>query len=142
MPRRGPFAPSAQRDIPGFTLVEIVVVLVVLGLGAALVAPALLPPRQEEPTSLGAVIARVQDVAARRGETLLLDVSPAGTWAAFGTASREEEALGAGALEGTVPLRAFTLRVDPLGSCGLTLEADTAGWRPPVDPLTCRLASP
>ncbi len=132
-----------RRSAPGFTLVEIVVVLVVLGLSAALVAPALLPPREEGPSaSLWGVIAWVQDMALRRGETLVLEVTPDGSWTAFGASSLEVGPLGAGELDGDPPRHGFSLRVGPLGSCGLTLEADTLGWRPPVDPLTCRVVSP
>jgi prepilin-type N-terminal cleavage/methylation domain-containing protein len=142
----GPLGARGPRAASGFTLVEVVVVLIVLGLGAALVAPALTPQRTETPASLGKVVAHVQDLAARRGETLLLQVSPGGTWAAFGTASPEQEPLGTGALHGPVPGpgpgHGFSLRVDPLGSCGLTLEADTLAWQPPVDPLTCRPIAP
>jgi prepilin-type N-terminal cleavage/methylation domain-containing protein len=122
----------------GFTLLEIVVVLIVLGLSAALVAPALLSPRRDAPLSLGAVIAHVQDMAARRAETLVLEVSPGGAWTAFGTASPTERSLAAGEMDAPAPGRGFSLRIDPLGSCGQPLEADTLGWRPPVDPLTCR----
>jgi len=138
----GLLLPPTRCVATGFTLLEIVVVLIVMGLSAALVAPALLRPRREAPVSLGRVIAHVQDMAARRAETLVLEVSSAGAWSAFGTASPQEGPLAAGALDAMAPGHGFSLRVDPLGSCGLTLEADTLGWRPPVDPLTCRPASP
>lgn len=126
---------------PGFTLVEVVVVLVVLGLGAALVAPALLAPARE-PTSITAVIGHVQDMAARRGETLRLEVTPAGSWQVFGTAAIDEGALEGGELFDAGRLGAFTLRVAPLGSCGPTLDSNAAGPRLPVDPLTCRVIVP
>ncbi|MEJ2205757.1 MAG: prepilin-type N-terminal cleavage/methylation domain-containing protein [Gemmatimonadota bacterium] len=131
------------RAASGFTLLEIVVVLIVMGLAAALVVPALRPPQPNEPSaSLQGVIRWVQDLAVRRGETVLLDVSAQGAWTAHGAASLEVGPLGAGELDGEPPRYGFSLRVGPMGSCGLTLEADTLGWRPPLDPLTCRVVTP
>ncbi len=126
---------------PGFTLLEIVVVLVILGLGAALVAPALLTSDEGERPTLAAVIGHVQDMAAQRGETLLLDVFPEGHWEVLGSASLADGTLASGELAGERPNRAFTLRVAPLGSCGLTLASDSMGPPPDLDPLTCRVGS-
>jgi prepilin-type N-terminal cleavage/methylation domain-containing protein len=124
---------------PGFTLAEIVVVLVVLGLAAALVAPALIPPQREAPASLTAVIEHVQDMAARRGETLVLEVSANGSWRVVGTAAIDEGPLEAGALSEQGDLGGFALRVAPLGSCGPTLDGDPGDTGPALDLLTCRV---
>lgn len=127
----------------GFTLIELVVVLVVMGLATALVAPALLPPAQERPASLQRVIADVQSSALRRGEPMLLRVDRDGAWSAHGASSDTEERLGAGTLdEEARPPQPFTLRIAPTGSCGLELAGDTTGWRPPLDLLTCQVLQP
>lgn len=127
---------------PGFTLLEVVVVLVIVGLGATLVVPALSPSTEEGRAALPVVIRHVQDMALRRGETLLLDVSPGGHWDVFGSVSLEDGAVAAGEISEGRPAHAFTLRVAPLGSCGLTLDSDSVGPPPDLDPLTCRVRSP
>src|SRR3989442_14842909 len=60
----------------GFTLIEILVVLILMGLAAALVAPALIAPRREP--DLKALLGRARDAAARRGGGEYLQVEPRG----------------------------------------------------------------
>ena len=97
----------------GFTLVEILVVLILMGLAAALVAPALIAPRREP--DLKALLGRARDAAARRGEMVYLQIEPSGTWRLEGGANPLEGTLAAGSIEPflTVPV---TLVVSPLGS--------------------------
>src|SRR2546428_13854195 len=78
---------------PGFTLVEILVVLIMMGLAAALVAPALLALHHHAST-LNDVVAGAREAAARRGEVLYLSIEPTGRWRLEG---------GANPLEGTPP---------------------------------------
>jgi prepilin-type N-terminal cleavage/methylation domain-containing protein len=122
----------------GFTLLEVIVVLVVMGLTAALVAPALLPPRQTT-ASIQTVVRGVQRLALRRGETMLLEISQEGAWAATGTSSAIDGAVASGVLPDPHPRGDLALRVSPLGSCAWVLEASPSAWRPPLDPLTCRI---
>jgi len=102
----------------GFTLVETVVVLVLLALGTALVAPSLLTPGNDQGRPLVGLIAVARDAAIRRAETLRLEVDVSGQW----RLTPETPAPDAGAaplmegrLEpGSAPL---VLRFSPLGSC-------------------------
>src|SRR5947209_11990916 len=75
---------------PGFTLVEMLVVLILMGLAAALVAPALLVPHHHAST-LNDVVAGAREAAARRGEVLSLSIEPTGLWRLEGGANRSKE---------------------------------------------------
>lgn len=127
----------------GFTLIELVVVLLVMGLATALVGPSLLPPAAQRPTSLQRVVSDAQAAAIRRGEPVLLVVDAGGGWTAYTATASAEGALGTGVLEGEArPAAPFTLRIAPTGSCGVELAGDTTGWRPALDLLTCRVLEP
>jgi prepilin-type N-terminal cleavage/methylation domain-containing protein len=125
----------------GFTLLEVVVVLVLIGLTTAIVAPSLLPPDRGRSVTLQGVIALMQAAALRRGETLVLEVSAEGEWTAFGTAV-PDEVVATGRLDGDPPPGRIELRVAPLGSCGWDVEPEPSTWVPPLDPLTCTLSVP
>jgi len=119
----------------------VVVVLILLGLGAALVAPALVAPSGPSAT-LQRILIQSQELAMRRAETVVLEVTAAGEWTVFGASSEEEGALAQGELEGDPPPQDFSLRIAPTGSCGLDLKTDTGPWRPDLDLVTCRLLTP
>ncbi len=116
---------------PAITLVELIVVLVVLGLGAALVAPALIFPEESGFDGYAAVLDGAVELAAAREEVLSLVVGADGRWRLGATAV--PEALADGRIAG-YDGPAFALLVSPLGSCG-----PPAGAPPPfeLDPLTC-----
>ncbi len=117
------------------TLIEIVVVLVVLGVTLALVAPTFVsrPPSPE--TALQEVVESARRLALRRAETLTLSLETGGRWALEGRGASGGERLQTGVVEGsgTGPLR---LHISPLGAC--TLDAG-AGESLLVDPVRCRL---
>lgn len=133
--------PDPVRDC-GFTLLEVVVVLIVLGLATALVAPALAPPDRGPAATLQRVVDHTRSVAARRGETLVLDVSESGRWSVRGTASVGEAALESGALAEAAPGAEFSLRISPFGSCGWARDVDATRASLSIDPLTCRIVRP
>lgn len=122
----------------GFTLLEVVVVLVLIGLTTTLVAPALLSPSDEPSASLQGVIRHAQDLSLRRGETLVLEVSTERRWTVLGSAVAED-VVDRGGLEGDAPRGRVELWVTPVGSCGWALETAASDWIPPLDPLTCTL---
>src|SRR2546427_12318804 len=68
-----------MRHRSGFTLIEILVVLILMGLVAVLVAPALFP-RHHDQSALNALLVSAREVAARRGEVVYLHIDPTGEW--------------------------------------------------------------
>jgi hypothetical protein len=116
----------------GITLVELVVVLVVMGLGTALIAPALIFPEPSGAGELARLLSGAVQLAATREQTVELVVEADGRW-------RIPDPAGDGVLaEGRLqePSTSYALRISPLGSCG-----PTAGSDPPfaLDLLTCEV---
>lgn len=126
----------------GFTLVELIVVLVLLILATALVAPAFIFREDTGPSPLAGVVSGVQKLAARRGETLYLNVAEDGSWSAEGAASREAGLLAKGDLGRGYRGPRFTLVVSPLGSCGFDVRSAAAARQIPIEPLTCEVQEP
>ena len=58
-----------MRHRSGFTLIEMLVVLILMGLVAVLVVPALFP-RHHDQSALNALLVSAREVAARRGEVV------------------------------------------------------------------------
>ncbi len=125
---------------PGFTLVEILVVLIMMGLAAALVAPALLAPHHHAST-LNDVVAGAREAAARRGEVLYLSIEPTGRWRLEGGANPLEGTLAAGRVEPFVAVP-VTLIVSPLGSCAFDVRSAAAASAITLEPLTCDIRTP
>ncbi len=124
---------------PGFTLVEILVVLIMMGLAAALVAPALLAPHHHAST-LNDVVAGAREAAARRGEVLYLSIEPTGRWRLEGGANPLEGSLAGGRLE---PFLAapVTLIVSPLGTCAFDVRSAAAAGAITLELLTCEIGA-
>lgn len=96
----------------GFTLLEIVVTLVLLGLAAALVAPAFRAETSPD-EGLQSILATTREAAVRRAQTLVLQVDDRGAWRIV--PSGDSSAIGSGRFtDGTRDLR---IRVNPLGAC-------------------------
>ena len=122
----------------GFTLVEVVVVLILLGLAAGLVAPAIIFRDGDEQSQLAQVIAGTQDLAAQRGETMHLRVAGSGEWSVEGAASIEQGVIAGGRID-DLQGPPFTLVISPIGTCGFDVRSSDAALAFPVDPLTCEL---
>lgn len=143
-------AVRSPRPPAGFTLVEIIVVLVLMGLAVGLVAPALVPP--ESPASgLDRLTRTARRAAVTRAQTLRLEVDPDGTWRLLPATASGSGPLAEGALDAAFE-RAVAFAFSPLGSC---TELQRAGGRQPhaglwtpvggprsrvADPLSCRLS--
>lgn len=126
----------------GFTLVEVIVVLILLAVSAALVAPAILFPEREATSVLVRLVDGARQMAARRGETLYLQVAADGKWRVFGAASLTEGVISEGQLEDDYQGPAFTLVVAPIGSCGFDVASANVAQVIDIDPLTCEVRSP
>lgn len=129
------------RDHGGFTLVEVIVVLILLTLAAALVAPAFIFRERGPESGLASVISNAQELAVRRGETLYLQLDGTGRWTVVGAASPSEGIIAEGHLDTGESLPAFTLVLGPLGSCGFDTRSGAAARLIPIDPLACRLGT-
>lgn len=126
----------------GFTLVEVIVVMVLLVLATALVAPAFIFRDDAGDSPLASVVSGVQKLAARRGETLYLNVAEDGSWNVEGAASREAGRLAEGDLGRDYGGPRFTLVVSPLGSCGFDVRSGAAARQIQIEPLTCEVQEP
>ncbi len=124
----------------GYTLIEMLVVIAILGLAAAIVLPALVRSRLGAP-SLQTVIDHARDAAARRGELIYVRIEPTGAWHLEGAGSPLELALASGRV---APLarEALTLLVSPAGTCAFDVRSAAAGRAFAIDPLTCTVGRP
>ena len=124
----------------GFTLIEMLVVLILMGLATALVVPVLLPPSRHD-SALNALLASAREVAARRGEVVSLHIDATGQWRMVAAANPLGGTFATGSVQPflTTPV---TLIVSPLGSCAFDLRSAAAAAAVPLDPLTCEIRSP
>jgi prepilin-type N-terminal cleavage/methylation domain-containing protein len=114
----------------GFTLLEVVVTLLLLGLAAALVATAFRgdpPPRDEFDT----VLAQARELAVRRAQSLTLEIDAQGRWKL--TPSGDSSSISAGTIRPSIeaPLK---VTISPFGTC-LSEPVIPPGW----DALACRV---
>jgi Tfp pilus assembly protein FimT len=118
-------------------MVEVIVVLVLLTLAAAVVAPSLLSSHSES-SELTSLVRSAREAAVRRGETVHLRIDQSGAWQVVAGALTGDEILISGRLT-NVPADRVNLVFSPLGTCGPTAESV------PVlafDPLTCEVTPP
>src|SRR5437899_11314059 len=104
-----------MRHRSGFTLIEILVVLILMGLVAVLVAPALFP-RHHDQSALNALLVSAREVAARRGEVVYLHIDPTGAWRMEAGAGPRQGPLATGRGP-SVFTAAAQLLVAPPGRC-------------------------
>ncbi len=131
-------APAKRRTfllLRGFTLVEMIVALAVIGLALAVVAPSLiLPPRESGITQ---ALTSARRASVRRGETMTLTVESDGKWKLTSGRSSTGETLLAGNIEDG-DIFAAEIVISPIGICTVQRGRLThAGDR--FDPLTCSL---
>jgi hypothetical protein len=111
------------------TLLEIVVALALVGIGAALVLPALGDGWRREPR-MRDIVRVARTTALRRAQALALEISPDGAWRLTLAAVDEEGApLGEGRLR-AAPSAPLRLRLTPLGACiaAAPVPAELEGW--------------
>jgi prepilin-type N-terminal cleavage/methylation domain-containing protein len=131
------FAMRQRRS--AFTLIELIVVLAIMALATALVAPALLRPFRDDSAQLAAVITSARETAAARGEIIYLRIDPTGDWHMEGGGSSREGEVTRGRMRplARVPL---ALIVSPTGSCAFDVRSSAAAAAAvTLDPLTCEI---
>ena len=114
-----------------FTLIEMVIVLAVMGIALAVVAPTMiLPPRT---TNIGSVIADARTVALRRSEQVILVIAADGKWS-VNAARLTASPILYGRLE---TKNGVSLRMDisPLGLC--TVNESSSPGLLALNPFTC-----
>jgi prepilin-type N-terminal cleavage/methylation domain-containing protein len=131
---RGAARPGRPARAPaGITLLELVVVLAVMGLAAALVAPATVT-RVSDASTLTAVVDAGRANAIGRAQSLALTVGATGEWALRPLPPDDSVLVLAGVLEERPP-RALRIILGPLGNC---TAMDASGASLAWDAVRCR----
>ena len=127
----------SSRNARGFTLLEILVVLILLGVASTLVVPAFPDLPREEKHALDEVIDAARGLAVRNASTVTLAFGPDGRWTASQSNGSALSELPGGTIDQTDGPR-IRLRISPLGGCSLDGVPPT---EPPFtfDPVRCRL---
>jgi Tfp pilus assembly protein FimT len=115
-------------------------VLILLALGAALVAPSLLSNLAEPASEVRTLLHNARQAAVRRGEMVRLTIDRSGVWRATVGEGSRRELLMSGRLMAR-PAAAADLIFSPLGTCG-PADGSAPGTLADYDPLTCEERSP
>jgi prepilin-type N-terminal cleavage/methylation domain-containing protein len=134
--RRRGFEPHALGR-RGFTLLEIIVVLLLMALATALVAPAIGSRQPRSRDEVADLLQMARLAAVRRGEVVTVTVAASGQWRLDGDASAVDGPIASGQL-GAKPAAALTVAVSPLGACAPGLDSASTALLASVDPLTCQ----
>jgi prepilin-type N-terminal cleavage/methylation domain-containing protein len=119
----------------GYTLLEVIVVLVLLAVAAAVVAPSLLDSRPDRSSALQTLVSQARAASVRRGVVVRLTIDRSGVWRATVGTGSQRELLMAGRLVDS-PETATDLLFSPLGTCGPAVPSDPQTLDE-YDPLTC-----
>jgi prepilin-type N-terminal cleavage/methylation domain-containing protein len=127
---------GAPADRDGFTLVELLVVLVLIGLAFVLVAPSVITQSRGGQPEIQRVIDGARRLALQRAEALTLSIDASGEWRILAGAALDGNPLRAGVLE--APDGGFLrVRISALGACVL---AGAVPPQPGFDTVRCRVA--
>lgn len=117
-------------------MVEVIVILVLLALATAIVAPSLLTSPAEKSSEMEALMSSARTAAIRRGEMVRLRIDRSGAWRAVAGTPPQTEVLLSGQLVDP-PANVTDLLFSPIGTCAPTLESDPPEILLALDPLTC-----
>jgi prepilin-type N-terminal cleavage/methylation domain-containing protein len=131
---------DSRGSLGGVTLIEMLVVLLLIGMAAALAAPALLRPSPKD-SGLRELVSTAREAAIRRGETVHLRIGTSGEWRIEGAASAEPEVLLVGRVDPFLE-HPLTMLLSPTGSCALDAPSVLTGRDIQLDLLTCEVAAP
>jgi prepilin-type N-terminal cleavage/methylation domain-containing protein len=124
----------------GFTLLEILIVLLLLGLAFALVAPSFVSPRNKQDDAVQRLIDEARRLAVQRAGAVTLSIRADGAWTIESQGSLDMTQLKQGSIDRTaaVPMR---VQVSALGACLLESMLETNG-AVTLDPVHCRITRP
>jgi len=128
-----PLGARAFRD--GFTLVELLVVILLIGIAFALVVPSFALPRPETEHAVQRVVDSARRLALRRAGEVVLTFDADGAWRIEEAGGLDPDPLGSGVLARPYG-EALRLRISALGACSLD-GADPV--RPAIDLIRCRV---
>ena len=114
-----------------FTLIEMVVVLAVMGIALAVVAPSMILPARK--ADISTVVAEARNAALRRSEQMTLAIAEDGKWSISSTRAGAAP-LRSGRLDDKVGV-AVRIDISPLGLC--TANENSALASNALDPFTC-----
>jgi prepilin-type N-terminal cleavage/methylation domain-containing protein len=120
----------------GFTLLEVLIVLVLMGVASALVVPAIRSDRSARGPGAPEISVRAQREAIRRAEAIQLRVDDRGAWTL--RVARTGAALDSGMLQLDSTRRGGAWTFDALGGC-MPIASDAT--LAPFDALACRATS-
>jgi prepilin-type N-terminal cleavage/methylation domain-containing protein len=121
----------------GFTLVEVIVVLVVMSIAVAVVGVAFVPRRPDDLEQLEALVQYARSTAVRRAETMRLDVAPSGAWVLRGSTAGGDS-VASGRVKRGLKER-ITVLFSAFGTCAPDLRSELAATPLPLDPTACAL---
>jgi prepilin-type N-terminal cleavage/methylation domain-containing protein len=116
----------------GFTLLEILVVLILVGIGFTLAIPAFITPGRAAEPGVQRVIDSARRMAVRQAETLTISIEPSGAWAVDNGDRNTDPATGTVESDFGSVVR---VRISALGAC--TLDSIEPGVT--VNAVSCRI---
>lgn len=130
-----PLRPFRSRARGGFTLVELIVVLAIMGLSAVVVTT--MRPPAPEAQSTEAIVTRARRLAVQRAQLVTLDLGRDGYWSVVAPHNGVGGGTGGDTVasgRGDWPAAPVTITIDAMGSC----RPDPQGGGASFDPLRCR----
>jgi prepilin-type N-terminal cleavage/methylation domain-containing protein len=124
----------------GYTLIEMIVVLLLLTIAATVVAPSFLVAPKDASSTLRTIVRNGRAAAVRRGEPVRLRISESGEWQISAAGDSSRDVVAAGRISDT--RGSADLLFSPLGTCGSVPEDPMPDALASLDPLTCEPPAP
>jgi len=132
----GTALPAVRLVNRGYTIIEVLIVLIIIGLAVSLAAPKFVRALPDSGRSAQDVVNLARRTAVNRAQTLSLTLGRDGAWSLD-----EPGALGRPLATGSVAPRAGSVRlaISPIGVCIPEESSDAESST--IDPVTCSVAA-